>query len=60
MPVIQGLGWTFNTQAERYERMRPGYVPELYEEIFRRVKLDESSHAVEVGIGGLDTAFIGT
>ena len=52
MPVIQGLGWTFNTQAERYERMRPGYVPELYEEIFLRVKLDESSHAVEVGIGG--------
>lgn len=52
MPAIQGLGWTFNTQAERYERMRPGYVPELYEEIFRHVPLDESSTAVEVGIGG--------
>ncbi len=52
MPVIQGQEWTFNTQAERYERMRPGYVPELYEDIFRRVRLDESSTAVEVGIGG--------
>lgn len=52
MPVIDGLNWTFNTQAERYERMRPGYVPELYEEIFRHVPLDESSLAVEVGIGG--------
>jgi len=52
MPVIQGLNWTFNTQAERYERMRPGYVPQLYEEIFRHVRLDETSAAVEVGIGG--------
>lgn len=52
MPVIKGLDWTFNTQAERYQRMRPGYVPELYEEIFRHVKLDASSTAVEVGIGG--------
>ena len=52
MPVIPGLGWTFNTQAERYQRLRPGYVPELYEEIFRRVLLDETSTAVEVGIGG--------
>ena len=47
MPVIPGLGWTFNTQAERYQRRRPGYVPELYEEIFRRVPLDETSTAVE-------------
>ncbi|MBE5804128.1 MAG: class I SAM-dependent methyltransferase [Clostridiales bacterium] len=52
MPVIKGLGWTFNTQAERYERMRPGYVPELYEEIFRHVPLNAASTAVEVGIGG--------
>lgn len=52
MPAIQGLEWTFNTQAERYARMRPGYVPELYEEIFRHVRLDASSTAVEVGIGG--------
>ncbi|MBR2719083.1 MAG: class I SAM-dependent methyltransferase [Clostridia bacterium] len=52
MPVIQGLNWTFNTQAERYERMRPGYVSELYEEIFRHVRLDETSAVVEVGIGG--------
>ena len=52
MPVIDGLNWTFNTQAERYERLRPGYVTELYEEIFRHVKLDETSNVVEVGIGG--------
>ncbi|WP_313577473.1 hypothetical protein [Lacrimispora sp.] len=29
MPVIKGLEWTFNTEAEKYEKMRPGYVPEI-------------------------------
>lgn len=52
MPVTQGLGWTFNTQAEKYEKMRPGYVPELYEDVFRWMPLDETSRVVEIGIGG--------
>lgn len=34
MAVIQGLEWTFNTVAEKYEKLRPGYVPELYKDIF--------------------------
>lgn len=52
MPVIKGLEWTFNTEAEKYEKMRPEYVLELYEDIFNYIPIDESSYVVEVGIGG--------
>lgn len=52
MPVIKGLEWTFDTAARQYERMRPGYVPELYEDIFRYHPIDETCRALEVGIGG--------
>ncbi len=52
MPIIKGLEWTFNTEAEKYEKMRPGYVSELYEDIFSYIPLDKSSNVVEVGIGG--------
>ena len=52
MPVIEGLEWTFNTQAQNYEKMRPGYVNELYEDIFKYIPIDESSNVIEVGIGG--------
>lgn len=52
MPVIQGLGWTFDTVASTYEKLRPGYVDALYQDIFAYRPLDASSHAVEVGIGG--------
>ena len=34
MPIFKGLEWTFDTAAATYEKMRPGYVPELYESIF--------------------------
>ena len=30
MPVIKGLEWTFDTKAELYEKMRPGYSDKLY------------------------------
>lgn len=43
MPFTNGLEWTFNTQAERYEKMRPGYVPELYDDIFQLAAIDEAS-----------------
>ena len=33
MAVIKGLEWTFDTAAEVYEKMRPGYVEELYRDI---------------------------
>ncbi len=48
----QGLEWTFNTVARTYEKMRPGYVSELYEDIFQYIPIDKTSNVVEVGIGG--------
>lgn len=51
MPVIKGLGWTFDTVASGYDKMRPGYVDALYEAIFGYKPLDASSCALEVGIG---------
>ena len=51
MLVAKGKEWTFDTVVSTYEKMRPGYVDELYKMIFDYVTLDESSHAVEVGIG---------
>ena len=52
MPVIPGLGWTFDTVASTYEKLRPGYVDALYQDIFAYCPLDASSWTVEVGIGG--------
>lgn len=52
MPIIKGLEWTFNSVAEKYEKMRPGYVSELYEDIFKYIPIDRSSNVVEIGIGG--------
>ena len=52
MPIIKGLEWTFNTEAEKYEKMRPEYVPELYKDIFNLITIDKTSNVVEVGIGG--------
>ena len=52
MPVIQGLGGTFDSVADAYARLRPGYPDGLYQTIFRCCPLGPESHAVEVGIGG--------
>ncbi len=52
MPVIKGLEWTFDTVANRYEKLRPGYTDELYKMIFGYITIDASSSVVEVGIGG--------
>lgn len=52
MPVNKGLEWTFNTEASKYEKMRPGYVSELYQDIFNYMPMDKLSNVVEVGIGG--------
>lgn len=51
MPVIKGLEWTFDTKAELYEKMRPGYSDKLYREIFRFCPLNQASSALEIGIG---------
>lgn len=52
MPVIKGLEWTFDTVASVYEKMRPGYVPQLYNTIFEYIPVDENSNVLEIGTGG--------
>lgn len=52
MASIEGLGWTFDTVAETYKKLRPGYVKELYDAVFSYQMLDSSCKALEVGIGG--------
>ena len=52
MSAIKGLEWTFDTVASTYEKFRPTYPDELYKIIFDYIALDDSCHAVEVGIGG--------
>ncbi len=45
------LGATFDTKVSLYEKMRPGYLEDLYQAIFDYIKIDENSHVVEVGSG---------
>jgi len=52
LSVIKGLEWTFDTVASTYEKLRPGYVPELYRKVFQYIPIDENSNAVEIGSGG--------
>lgn len=52
MSIVKGLEWTFNTQAEKYEKIRPGYVMELYDDIFKLANIDANSNVMEIGIGG--------
>jgi len=41
----------FNNIPEEYDKWRPVYVQELYADIFSYSNIDETSHALEVGIG---------
>ena len=52
MPIIKGLEWTFDTVASTYEKLRPGYVTELYQTIFNYISIDENSNVLEIGSGG--------
>ncbi len=52
MPINQGKEWTFNTVADEYGRIRPGYPDELFQALFAYAPLDDSCSAVEIGIGG--------
>lgn len=52
MAVFRGLKGTFDTVASVYEKFRPGYVEELYKEIFRYSLITEAIKVVEIGIGG--------
>lgn len=51
MSALKGLEWTFDTVASTYEKLRPGYVKELYQMLFDYISIDENSHVVEVGSG---------
>ncbi len=46
------LNWTFDTVADTYEKLRPGYVDELYRTIFDYAPINNISRVVEIGIGG--------
>ncbi len=50
--AMNGLGWTFDTAADTYEKLRPGYVDELYHTIFEYMPINNTSRVVEIGIGG--------
>lgn len=52
MPILKDLEWTFDTVASTYEKLRPGYVEELYQMLFDYINIDENSCVVEVGSGG--------
>ena len=52
MPVIKGLEWTFDTVASVYEKLRPGYVDELYAALYNYIPINETSNVVAVGSGG--------
>ena len=52
MPVNQGKEWTFNTVADAYGKIRPGYPDELYQALFAYAPLGDFSRAAEIGIGG--------
>lgn len=52
MPVNRGKEWTFNTVADSYEKIRPGYPEALYRMLFSYCPVQSGSRAAEVGIGG--------
>lgn len=52
MSTIENFYWTFDTVASTYEKLRPGYVGELYRYVFDYIPINEVSKVVEVGIGG--------
>ena len=49
---MSSLNWTFDTVADTYEKLRPGYVDELYQAIFEYKPICGTRRVVEVGIGG--------
>jgi ubiquinone/menaquinone biosynthesis C-methylase UbiE len=52
MSIPSGLEWTFDTVASTYEKIRPGYVEELYRRLFDYIDVHEDSRVIEVGSGG--------
>ena len=46
----RGKEWTFDTAADAYEKIRPGYPEELYHILFSYCPISSGSWVVEVGI----------
>jgi SAM-dependent methyltransferase len=51
MAIIKGLETTFDSVCTEYDRWRPTYVKELYDDIFDVKEINPSSNVLEVGIG---------
>lgn len=51
MSKIKGLETTFNSAYIKYDRWRPTYVKELYDDIIDAIEINQSSNVLEVGIG---------
>ena len=49
---MSSLNWTFDTVADTYEKLRPGYTDELYQTLFEYKPINNLSRVVEIGIGG--------
>lgn len=51
MAIIAGLEKTFNIVCKEYDKWRPTYVPELYQDIFAYKEINSTSKVLEIGIG---------
>ncbi len=51
MPIIKGLETTFNTVYHEYDKWRPAYLKELYDDIFDIKEITPLSNVLEIGIG---------
>lgn len=51
MSITKGLETTFNSVYTQYDKWRPTYVKELYDDIFDAIEINSSSKVLEVGIG---------
>jgi ubiquinone/menaquinone biosynthesis C-methylase UbiE len=49
--IIKGLETTFNTVCYEYDKVRPTYVTELYDDIFSAKDINQCSKVLEIGIG---------
>ena len=55
---MSSLNRTFDTVADTYEKLRPGYVDELYQAIFEYKPINNLSRVVEIGICGGQATFL--
>ena len=55
--ALNGLEWTFDTVALTYEKLRPGYVEELYQTLFDYIPINKNCNVVEMGSGGGQATF---